>query len=314
MVGRDEHLAAHLKDRINDLSDAFVHCFYCFHCRFEHARMSHHIAVRKIEDHNVVFLQFDQLHRLCAYLRRAHFRLEVIRCDLRRRDEHSVLSLVRLFYAAVEEEGHMRILLCFRDAELLFALFRKIFPQRIPEHLRLIGHMHVLERLIVLCHTYEKGGEIGVRKAVEIRLCDAARQFARTVRAEIKKDDRIVCLKLCDRFAVFRDDYGLYELVVLLFVVGGLHCLGCVRRVHALSFYDRVIGKLHTLPAVIPVHCIVTAHDRRDPAHTDLFDFCLELFNETLSAVRRYVAAIHQAMYVCPVPDAVFFRQLQERI
>src|SRR5574344_1114812 len=73
------------------------------------------------------------------------------------------------------------------------------------------------------------------------------------------------------------------------------------------------ISLLLTIPAVVAVHCIVTATDRSDLANADFPAFGLKLLKIRLCALWRHIAAIEECMNI-DFLDAIIFRQLEQRI
>ena len=74
--------------------------------------------LREIDD-DIILAGADGLAELVANLRRTHLRLQIIGGNLLRGgNQHPILAGVRLFHAAVEEEGDVSVLLCLRDAAL----------------------------------------------------------------------------------------------------------------------------------------------------------------------------------------------------
>ena len=81
------------------------------------------------------------------------------------------------------------------------------------------------------------------------------------------------------------------ELVGHVGVVGLLHGGDHVRRRLADTVHELIVGHLHTLPALVAIHRIVTADDRRDDARR-LRRMALQRLDETLAAVRVGIAAV----------------------
>ena len=86
--------------------------------------MANHIAVRVVTDDSVILAAFDGRDQFLGQLGGTHFRLQVVSGDLRRVNQNTVFAFERIFYAAVKEEGHVRIFLGFGDAQLGFVVLR----------------------------------------------------------------------------------------------------------------------------------------------------------------------------------------------
>ena len=78
------------------------------------------MAEMPLEAYKGGLLSFTLLckHDLIADQIRAHFRLKIISCHLRRRNERPVFTLKFRFHAAVKEEGDVGVFFGFRNAQL----------------------------------------------------------------------------------------------------------------------------------------------------------------------------------------------------
>ncbi len=61
-------------------------------CSLEHAGVADHVAVCKVQNDHIVLAGLDGLNHLIRDFVSAHFRLEVIRCNLRGLDKDAVLT------------------------------------------------------------------------------------------------------------------------------------------------------------------------------------------------------------------------------
>ena len=77
VVGGDKRLAAHGQNGVHNLLYAFVNHFDRLARGFEHAGMSHHVAVCEVEYHHVVLARLDLLAGAFGNLVSAHFGLHV---------------------------------------------------------------------------------------------------------------------------------------------------------------------------------------------------------------------------------------------
>ena len=117
-----ERLTAYGQYRVDDLLNAFVYYLYSLFSRSHNARMTYHVAVCKVEYHDLVLAALYLFHRSVAYLVSAHFGLHIESGDLRGIDKDPVFAGVSRFYAAVEEEGDVSVFLRFGNSELLYTL------------------------------------------------------------------------------------------------------------------------------------------------------------------------------------------------
>ena len=106
-------------------------------------------------------------------------------------------------------------------------------------------------------------------------------------------------------------DDRLDELVRHVGIIGLLHGGDHVRVVLADTLDQRVVGHLHTLPALVTVHGIVTADHRGDLA-ARLGEVLFELGDEALAAVRVGIAAVHEAVHVGALRNAVLAGDVTE--
>ena len=111
--------------------------------------MTDHIAVRIVEDDEVILARLDRLDHLVRDLDRTHLRLQVIGRDLRRVHKDAVLALVWFLNAAVEKEGDVCVLLRLGDAQLRIAEILHILAERVVDLLGREGHERVHPRLIL---------------------------------------------------------------------------------------------------------------------------------------------------------------------
>ena len=178
--------------------------------------MDDHVAVGEVQDDDVVGAGVDALDAFVADLERAHLGLEVIGRDLRRGDEHAVLTGVLFLDAAVEEERDMRVLLRLGDAQLRHAELAQILAEPILHGDARPRDGHVRHGCVIL-----RAADVGSRKelaleAVEIGVDDGAGNLAGTVGTEVEADDAVI---VGNRALAVADD-GLDELIRDARVIG----------------------------------------------------------------------------------------------
>lgn len=166
--------------------------------------MADHVAVCKVQNDHIVLAGLDGLNHLIRDFVSAHFRLEVIRCNLRGLDKDAVLTRILLLDAAVEEECDMRILLGFGNAKLLEALIGDVLAEGVFKALRLECDLNVRHRGVILRHADvgEREEAILAGEAGEIRVYECAGDLSCAVRAEVEEHDGITG---CDRSAALDD-------------------------------------------------------------------------------------------------------------
>src|SRR5215831_1776434 len=129
---RGENLSAHRVDHLlcvamvsgNDYRAAFLpRCRYyttqtlinrlnSFDRRLEVTGVANHISVRVIHDHNVKATASKLSNNLVGDSIRTHFRLQVIRRNLWRRDQNALLACEWRFNTSIEEKCYVSVLLC----------------------------------------------------------------------------------------------------------------------------------------------------------------------------------------------------------
>ena len=114
--------------------------------------MPHHVAVGEVQADEIVFLRIERLDQLVLHLVGAHLGLKVVGRHLGRSDQNAVFAGEFLLAAAVEEEGHVRILLRLGDAQLREAQRRDVLADRILHVLLVEQDVQPLEFGIVRGH------------------------------------------------------------------------------------------------------------------------------------------------------------------
>ena len=295
--GRDK--AAHAAvDRLDGLDD----------CR-EHARMADHVAVRVVEDDEIVLAGTDGLADLVRDLDGAHLRLEIVSRNLRTRHENAILALVRLLNAAVEEERDVRVLLRLCDTQLRHAVVLDDLAERLCDGLRRECDLRV-HAVLVLRERRERDLEALVAlKAIERLIDERMRELTRAVGTEVEEDGAVTVLHA----AVALDDERNDELIVDAARVARLEARDRAVRCDALGVRDGLVGLLLTIPAMVAIHSVVAAADRRNRADADLLALRLELLEVRLRALRRHVTAVEERVDV-DLGDALLLRHLEQRV
>ena len=91
----------------------------------------------------------------------------------------------------------------------------------------------------------------------------------------------------------------MHELVVLAARIGLLQRVGCGRGGKgSRALGQNVIGGLHPLPTVVPVHCKVAAGDRSDLTRAQFFTECLQGLQRRGRALGRGIAAIQERVQI----------------
>ncbi len=266
--------------------------------RVPHAGVADHVRVREVGDDEVVGARPDGLDQGVGDAGRAHRRLEVVGRDPRARDEPPLLAGIGSLDAAVEEVRHVGVLLGLGDVELAPARLR----ERLGQRPGLLGREGDLDRQagLVLGHRDDQqvsrgGPAVGRRpvEAVEDGIGQRVDQLSRPVGPEVGVDDR---LAVADH-AVDPVDHGRRRRTRRS--RRGRRPprspRSAARRVLPHPVDDRVVASLDALPALVAVHRVVAAADRRDPGvGVRLGQPALEVGDEPEGRARRRVATVEQ--------------------
>ena len=111
-----------------------------------------HVTICVVQDNEIFLVAVDSFDKFLGNDRCAHFRLEVVGRNLRRRNQNSVLVLERSLAAAVEEECHVSIFLSLCDTELTETCFRYDFSESVFYDFLVEEDVKALECSIVWSH------------------------------------------------------------------------------------------------------------------------------------------------------------------
>ena len=218
--------------------------------------MANHVAVRVVADDDVVLAALDGADQLVGQLFGAHLRLQVIGGHFRAGDDLAVFTGEAIFFATVEEEGDVSVLLGLGDAQLGLALLGQPLAQGVDQGGGRVGAGGLDVGRVLGQHHEVQGRGGGTGEAGEVAVDEGAGDLAGTVGTEVHEDQRIA---IFHRGGV-ADAGGLDELVVLFTGIGGSQGVGgVVGGELALALGHQVIGLLHAIPAVVTVHGEVTA-------------------------------------------------------
>ena len=190
----------------------------------------------------------------------------------------------------------MGVLLGLGDAQLGETQVADILAEGVHQLLVGVGHRHVGQGSVVLGGADKvHGQEAGLALHIgEVLVHEAPGDLPGPVGAEVEEDDGVVVPDL----GVLGAHHGLHKLVRHTGVIGLLDRLSGVGLEGPFAAGDGVIGALHPVPALVPVHGVVAAHDRGDLAHAQLLDLGLELLHIELARAGGHVAAVQEAVDV----------------
>ena len=295
VVGSQQNLTTGGQNRVDDLAGAGVHSLNGLHSGLEDAGVTDHVAVGEVQDDHVVLAALDALDALVGNLEGAHLGLQVVGGNLGAGDQGAILALEGSLHAAVEEEGHMGVLLGLGDAQLGLAALGQVLAHHVGQALGLEGNLHVGHGGVVLGEADVVHGKAAVLalEAVEGVVHEGAGDLTGTVGAEVEEDHGVAL----GYAAALAGHGGYHELVGhALGVAVGHHLSG--GALHAFAVYEGSVGLLHAIPAVVAVHGVVTAGDGSDLAHAQLVQLCLQLVDVALAGIGGNVTAVHDGMNV----------------
>ena len=294
VVGGNEGHAAHGAGGFHHLAHALVHSLHSDAGGLIDAGVAHHVAVGEVEDNDVIRAALNPLDGLRGHLTGAHVGLHVVGGHLGRGDEGPVLPGEDRLLPAVEEEGHMGVLLGLGDAQLGEAQPGDILAKDVGELPVGEGHLHAGHGGVVLGGAYIGDGKEApfALHVGEVGVDEAAGDLPGPVGAEVHKDDGVARV---DR-RVFHADHRLHELVGDARIVGLLDGVHRVGIEGPLAAGDGVVGPLHAVPALIPVHGVEASHDGGDPPHAQL---------SALGGKLRHKVPAGGGGHVTPVQEAV---------
>ena len=236
MVSTDKHLSVHFLKSLYCFANTFINSFHCFDGSFLYACMSNHIRVCKVDHDHIIFVRFNRIYQFLANLRCTHFRLKIVGCNLRRFNQNSVFSFVRLFHTAVEEKCNMCIFLCFSNTRLSHIVCCKILTKCIMKLNLVECNLFILNGVIVICEAYESNlWSCFSFKSLEIIIAECSCDLTSAVRTEIKEYNRIFIRYNTCRLSVFLDNCRKNKLICLIIIIGSLNCCRGICSFYAFS-------------------------------------------------------------------------------
>ena len=275
----------------NNAANAGIDGFHGFDSSLQHTCMPYHIGIGKIQDHYVILICVQQFQQLVRHQLRTHLRLQIIGCHLRRRDQDPILTGVRFFLATVKEKGHMSIFFSFGDPQLLKLPVGQHLAQGIRQSFRRKCHRR-FDSFIILSHTDKlyRAGRLRTCKMRKILIYKSPGQLSGPVGTEIEKDHPITGF---DAGFCFRRGYERhYEFISNTRCIRSAHAADRVGTDSSFMAHHSVIGFLHTFPAFIPVHGIVTSCHGCYLAYAKPLQLRFQLCQITIGSLRAHVTPV----------------------
>ena len=224
----------------------------------------------------------------------AHFRLEVIGCNVWRSDEIAVFVFITSLDASVKEESYVGIFFGFCNAELFESFFCNVFAKGIFKNKRREGDFYVFKGFVILRHANVADFFCGSFKSCKFFVNNCAGHFSCTVGTEVCKDDGIAVFDAC----IFFTDEGNDELIGYAFVIALLNSFCGVVNKFCITKDKCFVMALNAVPALVTIHAVISSADGCNFSNTGFIKFCLKFFDIAFSGRRRNVAAIHKAMEI----------------
>ena len=88
------------------------------------------------------------------------------------------------------------------------------------------------------------------------------------------------------------------KFICYLFIIGSLDAFRAACSLFSFSVYQRAVCLFYTLPPVVTVHHIITAHDCRRLSYANFAHFRFQFFHIFFSGSRRRISSIQETVYV----------------
>jgi len=212
----------------------------------------------------------------------------------------------------------MSVLFGFCYTQLFFAGFCHNFTQGIVDVFLIEKYVYALEGGIVRGHGVVFQAERLHTVLWHVFLGQYYSELSGSIVAEIEKEHHVAVLNGGQRLALsIRMNNGFYEFIGYSLIVRCLNSLNHVLCFHSFALYQQIVGFFDALPAFVPVHGIVTAHNRGYGPCVSI-QVLLQSGYERLTAFGVGVPAVHKAMhkgflYVVKLGDFNKLKQMIER-
>ena len=194
----------------------------------------------------------------------------------------------------------MRVLLGFGDPELGEPERGEIRAEAVVHRLRRKSDGQVRELFAVAREAHEgrEARHTAPRKVGERGVGQRSGQLPRAIGAEIHEDDRVAVLDRRRARAGRDDGCGADEFVILAAGVGRREPVrGAFGRVRRAAIDEEVVRLGEPIPALVAVHRVVAADDRRDARVLVPRAHRLEQRERRRGALRRRVASVEECMH-----------------
>ena len=190
----------------------------------------------------------------------------------------------------------MRIFFGFRNAQLVQSMLRQYLTQGILNLLRRKGY-RCGNRCIILRHTHiiYRACTLGTCKIREVLIMQCTGNFTRSVRTEVEENHTVTG----SDFAIYAvNSEGFNKLIRYACGIGCLYAGSGTCGFAALAQHQCFIGTLHTLPALVAVHCVIASADGSNLAYANLRHAIFQLMDIFQRCFRTDITAVEESMHI----------------
>ena len=282
---------------LNNFSDTFVDCLYCFHYCLINTCMPYHITVCKIQADKIILLCFDSLYYCILYLVCTHLRLEIVGRDFWRGYQCPVFIVKHLFPTSREKECNMCIFFSLGNSQLIFPCKSKYFTYCIINVFLGIDNMKAFKCCIIRCHCAIMQWYCFHSLVREIFLGKGNSELPCPVITKVNKDNHISFLDCSYRITIIiNHDDRFHKLISNTCIIRLLHGTEYVGCRCSFAVDNKVVSLLNSFPSFIPVHCIISSY-KRSYLTVRFAQVVEQVLHISLSASRIGITSVTKAMY-----------------
>ena len=193
----------------------------------------------------------------------------------------------------------MGIFFCLRNSGLCHTVCSQPFAECIGNGNLMECHFLVGNGRIVVGKAYvRKIQPLVPLKSFKIIITESTGNLPCPVRPEVKEYNRIMVGNHCHRAAVFLHNRRLHKLICLISVIRCLNAFRPAGCPQTFALCQRVISQLHPVIVIVPVHGIITSHDRGNFTHANFLHLRFQFFGISLAAGRWCISSVQEAVYI----------------
>ena len=192
----------------------------------------------------------------------------------------------------------MSIFLCLSDTGLFQTISCKKFSESIFNRYFVECHFCIWDSRIIFGKAYiGKIQSLLSCKSVKFICAERSGDLSGSVRTEVKEDHGIFILNGSYRFSIFYDHCRNDKFICLSFFIRSFYSAYRALCLNAFTFCQSFIRQLHTVPAVIPVHSIVTSHYRSNLSYAQFFHLVIQFLDIAFASCSRRISSVQEAVY-----------------